>query len=102
MNDPVFAGYFSLNGNGEMTGTAWVEERGFLEGPIILTNTHSVGIAHDAVIAWRLAHGGPDGQGFAWSLPVVSVTWDVWLNYVKGFHVKTEDVGPGMETAHDG
>src|SRR6185437_16649631 len=60
MNDPVFAGYFSLNGNGEMTGTAWVEESGFLEGPVVLTNTHSVGVARDAVIAWRLAHGGPD------------------------------------------
>jgi L-aminopeptidase/D-esterase-like protein len=69
MNDPVFAGYFSLNGNGEMTGTAWVEESGFLEGPIVLTNTHSVGVARDAVIAWRLAHGGPDAEGFAWSLP---------------------------------
>ena len=65
MNDPVFAGYFSLNGNGEMTGTAWVEESGFLEGPIVLTNTHSVGVARDAVIAWRLAHGGPDASGYA-------------------------------------
>src|SRR5881409_1608808 len=64
MNDLVFAGYFSLNGNGEMTGTAWVEESGFLEGPIVLTNTHSVGVARDAVIAWRLAHGGPDAEGF--------------------------------------
>src|SRR6267378_1042286 len=92
MNDPVFAGYFSLNGNGEMTGTAWVEESGFLEGPIVLTNTHSVGIARDAVIAWRLAHGGPDAQGFAWSLPVVAETWDGWLNDVDGFHVKSEHV----------
>src|SRR5204862_3513941 len=62
MNDSVFAGYFSLNGNGEMTGTAWVEESGFLEGPIVITNTHSVGVARDAVIAWRLAHGGPDAE----------------------------------------
>src|SRR5206468_238121 len=102
MNDPVFAGYFSLNGNGEMTGTAWVEESGFLEGPIILTNTHSVGIAHDAVIAWRLAHGGPDAQGFAWSLPVVAETWDGWLNDVNGFHVKPEHVAHAIETAHGG
>src|SRR5678816_4261508 len=92
MNDPVFAGYFSLNGNGEMTGTAWVEESGFLEGPIVLTNTHSVGVARDAVIAWRLAHGGPDAEGFAWSLPVVAETWDGWLNDVDGFHVKPEHV----------
>src|SRR5438067_7965066 len=102
MNDPVFAGYFSLNGNGEMTGTAWVEESGFLEGPIILTNTHSVGIAHDAVIAWRLAHGGPDAQGFAWSLPVVAETWDGWLNDVNGFHVKPEHVAHAIETEHGG
>ena len=62
-NDPVYAGVFSLNGNGEMTGTAWIEESGFLEGPVILTNTHSVGVARDAVIAWRLAHGSPDAVG---------------------------------------
>jgi D-aminopeptidase len=102
MNDPVFAGYFSLNGNGEMTGTAWVEESGFLEGPIVLTNTHSVGIARDAVIAWRLAHGGPDAEGFAWSLPVVAETWDGWLNDVDGFHVKPEHIADAIENAHSG
>src|SRR5512133_1415853 len=102
MNDPVFAGYFSLNGNGEMTGTAWVEESGFLEGPIVLTNTHSVGVARDAVIAWRLAHGGPDAEGFAWSLPVVAETWDGWLNDVDGFHVKPEHVAHAIETAQSG
>jgi L-aminopeptidase/D-esterase-like protein len=102
MNDSVFAGYFSLNGNGEMTGTAWVEESGFLEGPIVLTNTHSVGVARDAVIAWRLAHGGPDAEGFAWSLPVVAETWDGWLNDVDGFHVKPEHVAHAIETAHGG
>src|SRR5438876_2683126 len=102
MNDPVFAGYFALNGNGEMTGTAWMEESGFLEGPIVLTNTHSVGIARDAVIAWRLAHGGPDAEGFAWSLPVVAETWDGWLNDVDGFHVKPEHVAHAIETAQSG
>src|SRR6476661_5149265 len=102
MNDSVFAGYFSLNGNGEMTGTTWVEESGFLEGPIVLTNTHSVGVARDAVIAWRLAHGGPDAEGFAWSLPVVAETWDGWLNDVDGFHVKPEHVAHAIETAHGG
>jgi D-aminopeptidase len=102
MNDSVFAGYFSLNGNGEMTGTAWVEESGFLEGPIVLTNTHSVGVARDAVIAWRLAHGGPDAEGFAWSLPVVAETWDGWLNDVDGFHVKPKDVAHAIESAHGG
>jgi D-aminopeptidase len=102
MNDPVFAGYFSLNGNGEMTGTAWVEESGFLEGPIVLTNTHSVGVARDAVIAWRLAHGGPDAEGFAWSLPVVAETWDGWLNDVDGFHVKPGHVAHAIESARSG
>jgi D-aminopeptidase len=102
MNDPVFAGYFSLNGNGEMTGTAWVEESGFLEGPIVLTNTHSVGVARDAVIAWRLAHGGPDAEGFAWSLPIVAETWDGWLNDVDGFHVKPEHVAHAIESVHSG
>ena len=63
LNDPVYAGYFSLNGNGEMTGTAWVEESGFLEGPIVITNTHSVGVARDAVIAWRIKHGAADTTG---------------------------------------
>src|SRR5256885_553010 len=102
MNDPVFAGYFSLNGNGEMTGTAWVEESGFLEGPIVLTNTHSVGVARDAVIAWRLAHGGPDAEGLAWSLPVVAETWDGWLNDVDGFHVKPEHVAHAIESVQSG
>src|SRR6266704_4066255 len=92
LNDPVYGGFFSLNGNGEMTGTAWVEESGFLDGPVVITNTHSVGVARDAVIGWRNAHGGADAQGFSWSLPVVAETWDGWLNDVNGFHVKPEHV----------
>jgi len=63
-NDPVFAGWFTENGNGEMTGTTWVEDSGFLEGPVMITNTHSVGVVRDAVIAWRLKHGGPDKEGY--------------------------------------
>jgi D-aminopeptidase len=101
-NDPVYASVFSLNGNGEMTGTAWIEEGGFLEGPIILTNTHSVGVARDAVIAWRNAHGGADSEGFSWSLPVVAETWDGWLNDINGFHVKPEHVAHALDTAHGG
>src|SRR5437868_13882657 len=73
-DNSVYAGNFSLNGNGEMTGTAWLEEGGFLEGPIAITNTHSVGVVRDAVIDWRVKHGGPDSLGFAWSLPVVAET----------------------------
>src|SRR6266571_5010197 len=102
LNDPVYAGFFSLNGNGEMTGTAWIEESGFLEGPIVLTNTHSVGVARDAVIAWRNAHGGADAAGFSWSLPVVAETWDGWLNDLNGFHVKPEHVFHALENAHGG
>jgi D-aminopeptidase len=102
INDPVYAGYFSLNGNGEMTGTAWVEESGFLEGPIIMTNTHSVGLARDAVIAWRVKQGSADTTGYWWSLPVVAETWDGWLNDINGFHVKAEDVWHAIDSAHDG
>jgi len=102
LNDPVYAGFFSLNGNGEMTGTAWIEESGFLEGPIIITNTHSVGIARDAVIAWRVRHGAADKTGYWWSLPVVAETWDGWLNDINGFHVKPEDVWRALDTAHGG
>jgi len=102
LNDPVYAGFFSLNGNGEMTGTAWVDESGFLEGPIIITNTHSVGVARDSVIAWRIKHGAADKTGYWWSLPVVAETWDGWLNDINGFHVKPADVWHALDTAHAG
>ena len=102
LNDPVYAGVFSLNGNGEMTGTAWVEESGFLEGPIVITNTHSVGVARDAVIKWRINHGAADKTGYWWSLPLVAETWDGWLNDINGFHVKPEDVWHALDTAHGG
>src|SRR5947208_9067218 len=98
LNDPVYAGFFSLNGNGEMTGTSWVEESGFLEGPIVITNTHSVGVARDAVIAWLVKQG--TGSQTLWSLPVVAETWDGWLNDINGFHVKQEDVWHALDTAH--
>lgn len=101
-DDPVYAGYFSLNGNGEMTGTAWVEESGFLEGPVMITNTHSVGIVRDATIAWRVAQGGPDPTGYSWSLPIVAETWDGYLNDINGFHVKPEHVINALETAKGG
>ncbi|PYI47012.1 MAG: aminopeptidase [Verrucomicrobia bacterium] len=100
LNDPVYAGFFSLNGNGEMTGTAWVEESGFLEGPIAITNTHSVGVARDAVIAWQVKQG--TGSQTLWSLPVVAETWDGWLNDINGFHVRPEDVWHALDTAHSG
>jgi len=102
MNNPAFAGWWSLNGNGEMTGTTWVEESGFLEGPIMITNTHSVGVVRDAVIQWRVAHGQPDPTGYWWSLPVVAETWDGWLNDINGFHVTPEHAFHAIDSAHSG
>jgi D-aminopeptidase len=101
-SDPVFAGWFTLNGNGEMTGTTWVEDSGFLEGPVMITNTHSVGVVRDAVIAWRVQHGRADSEGYWWSLPVVAETWDGYLNDINGFHVKSEDVFHALDSAHGG
>jgi D-aminopeptidase len=97
-----FAGWFAENGNGEMTGTTWVEESGFLEGPVMITNTHSVGVVRDAVIAWRVAHGPADATGAWWSLPVVAETWDGWLNDINGFHVKPEHVFQALDNARAG
>jgi L-aminopeptidase/D-esterase-like protein len=98
-NDPVYAGWFSLNGNGEMTGTTWVEESGFLEGPVAITNTHSVGTVRDSMIAWGLKH---NALRQAWSLPVVAETWDGWLNDINGFHVKPDDVFTALDSARGG
>jgi D-aminopeptidase len=98
-NDPVYAGWFSLNGNGEMTGTTWVEESGFLEGPVAITNTHSVGTVRDSMIAWGLKHGALKQP---WSLPVVAETWDGFLNDINGFHVKPEDVFAALDSAKGG
>jgi D-aminopeptidase len=97
-----FAGWYAQNGNGEMTGTTWVEESGFLEGPVLITNTHSVGVVRDAVIAWRVAHGPADATGAWWSLPVVAETWDGWLNDINGFHVKPEHVFHALDSATSG
>ena len=102
LNDAVYAGVFSLNGNGEMTGSHWVEESGFLEGPIVITNTHSVGVARDATIDWRVKHGAADTTGYWWSLPIVAETWDGWLNDINGFHVKAEHVAQALDSAHGG
>jgi D-aminopeptidase len=98
----VFAGWFTLNGNGEMTGTTWVDDSGFLDGPVMITNTHSVGVVRDAVIAWKVKHGSPDMEGYWWSLPVVAETWDGWLNDINGFHVHPEDAWNALDTARPG
>jgi D-aminopeptidase len=100
--DQVFGGWFTLNGNGEMTGTTWLEESGFLDGPVMITNTHSVGVVRDAVIAWRVKHGPPDESGYWWSLPVVAETYDGFLNDINGFHVKPEHVFHALDSAHTG
>jgi D-aminopeptidase len=100
--DAVFGGWFALNGNGEMTGTTWLEESGLLDGPVLITNTHSVGVVRDAVIAWRVKHAPPDEEGYSWSLPVVAETADDDLNDMNGFHVKPEHVFHALDTAHGG
>src|ERR1700756_5238057 len=100
--DPVFGGWFTLNGNGEMTGTTWLEDSGFLDGPVMITNTHSVGVVRDAVIAWRVKKAPPDQAGYEWSLPVVAETYDGDLNDINGFHVKPEDAWHALDTAHGG
>ncbi len=102
LNDPVFAGWFALNGAGEMTGTTWVEESGFLEGPVMITNTHSVGAVHEGTIAWRVQQGGPDATGYWWSNPVVAELWDGELNDINGFHVKETNVFEALSTARTG
>jgi L-aminopeptidase/D-esterase-like protein len=100
--DAVFAGWFSLNGNGEMTGTHWVDDSGFLDGPIMITNTHSVGVVHDAVIQWKVKRGEPDKEGYWWSLPVVAETWDGYLNDINGFHVTAQDTIHALDSASSG
>ena len=100
--DAVFAGWFNLNGNGEMTGTHWVEDSGFLDGPVMITNTHSVGVVRDAVIRWKVKRGEADMEGYWWSLPVVAETWDGYLNDINGFHVTAEDAIHALDSAHGG
>ena len=100
--DPVFGAWFTLNGNGEMTGTTWLEDSGFLDGPVMITNTHSVGVVRDAVIAWRVKKAPPDQNGYDWSLPVVAETYDGDLNDINGFHVKPEHAWNALDTAHSG
>lgn len=98
LSDPVFAGWFAMNGNGEMTGTTWVQESGFLEGPVMITNTHSVGVVRDAVIQWMVRRGGE----FLWALPVVAETWDGRLNDLNGFHVTAEHAFAALDGAQSG
>ena len=98
-NDPVFAAWFSQNGNGEMTGTTWIDEGGFMEGPVFITNTHSVGVVRDAAVAWSVKQ---EKTFQPWSLPVVAETWDGTLNDINGFHVKPEHVFAALQSASSG
>src|SRR6476659_2236228 len=97
--DPVFAAWFTLNGNGEMTGTTWVQESGYLEGPIAITNTHSVGVVRDAIIKWE---GTQKNVLQPWWLPVVAETYDGSLNDINGFHVKEEHAMAALNSAAGG
>src|SRR6202158_6331661 len=101
-NDSVFGAWFTLNGNGELTGTTWLEDSGFLNGPIMITNTHSVGVVRDAVIAWKVKRGEPDMEGYWWSVPVVAETWDGYLNDIHRSHLKPEHVFHALDSAHSG
>jgi D-aminopeptidase len=96
--DPVYGAWFTLNGNGEMTGTTWLQESGILEGPIAITNTHSVGVVRDAILQWQTQRPGLQ----PWGLPVVAETWDGRLNDINGFHVKPEHVISALDGARGG
>ena len=98
-NDPVFAAWFTLNGNGEMTGTTWIQESGLLEGPVAITNTHSVGVVRDAIIQWEVSRRNVLQP---WWLPVVAETYDGGLNDINGFHVKPEHVHAALDGASGG
>jgi D-aminopeptidase len=102
-SDPVFGGWFSQNGNGDMTGTHWLEESGFLDGPVLITNTHSVGVVRDAFLGWLVKNNRQPGtntfNGGFYTYPIVAETYDGQLNDINGFHVKPEDVVAALEGA---
>ena len=100
-NNPVFANWYSLNGNGEMTGTTWIIESGFLEGPIMITNTNSVGVVPDAVLKWYVKTGWYK-EDFWYTYPVVAETYDGFLNDIYGFHIKESNVYEALDSAKSG
>lgn len=105
-SDPVFGGFFSQNGNGDMTGTHWLVESGFLDGPVLITNTHSVGVVRDAFLGWLVKnHRRPGTNTFPggfYTYPIVAETYDGMLNDINGFHVKPADVDSALEAAAGG
>ena len=98
--EQLFAGCHTLNGNGELTGLEWVRESGRLTTPIALTNTHSVGVVRDALVAHSVR--GRDDDDLSWALPVVGETWDGLLNDINGFHVRPEHVDAALAKASGG
>ncbi|TWP35856.1 P1 family peptidase [Leekyejoonella antrihumi] len=99
-SDPVAAGFHSQNGNGEMTGVSWIRESGTFSGPIAITNTHAVGVAHAGIIAWTVRHH--PRMANAWLLPVAGETWDGYLNDINGHHVTEDIVVAALEAATPG
>jgi len=100
--NPVYANWYSLNGNGEMTGTTWITESGFLETPIMITNTNSVGVVRDAVLKWYVDKDWYKGEDWWYTYPVVAETYDGFLNDIYGFHVKEENVVDAINNASGG
>lgn len=100
-NNPVYGNWYSLNGNGEMTGTTWITESGFLEGPIMITNTNSVGVVRDAVLKWFVKKGWYK-EDFWYTYPVVAETYDGFLNDIYGFHIKEENAWEALDSAKSG
>jgi len=100
-NNPVYANWYSLNGNGEMTGTTWVTESGFLEGPVMITNTNSVGVVRDAVLNWYVKKGWYK-EDFWYTYPVVAETYDGFLNDIYGFHVRESHAFEALDNAKSG
>ncbi|MBK7034564.1 MAG: P1 family peptidase [Acidobacteria bacterium] len=100
-NNPVYGNWYSLNGNGEMTGTTWITESGFLEGPVMITNTNSVGVVRDAVLKWFVKTGWYK-EDFWYTYPVVAETYDGFLNDIYGFHVKESNAFEALDTAKTG
>ena len=94
------AGFFSQNGNGEMTGVSWINESGTFDGPVAITNTHAVGVAHAGIIAWTVRHHPVVAE--IWLLPVAAETWDGYLNDINGHHVTEHHVVTAIEAARPG
>mgnify|MGYP000002161986 FL=1 len=100
---PVWAGQFSLNGNGEMTGSHWVQDGGYLVGPVMITNSHAIGAVHEGAARWMVEHYADAwNNNHLWAMPVVSETYDGVLNDINGFHVTSDHAHAAITTAKSG